>query len=207
MLIKAQGPVLTGLDRPGPRVRFRSRVRISAGRRRRLSNESPISSSPSSSISAPLRTHYTGSNGWSPLGTRMGSQRLRSSTLAPSRAEVANGGKGSPVADGDWGVWEEDARPSEIARYDVDEHTCLVTSTTRPIYASNRYAHDSYHLYQEERRWTEQLVDQVFGKWPGRLLNRHVSCVCARMAASYSLSFSVVVVASGAHFMLFVLSG
>jgi len=169
-----QGPILTGLDRPSPRVRFRSRVRISAGRRRRLSDGSP-SSSPSSSISAPLRTHYTGSNGWSPLGTRVGSSRLRSAThaSAPIRSEIANGGKGSPS--GDWDVWEQDARPSEIDRYDVDEHTCLITSTTRPFYATNRHTHDSYHQYHDdsERRWKEQLMDQVFGKWPYRLLNRH----------------------------------
>ncbi|KAH7884010.1 hypothetical protein F5I97DRAFT_1634144 [Phlebopus sp. FC_14] len=65
-------------DLPSPRVRFRSRVRITGGvgRRRRLSEglssgASSISGSPSSSISAPLRTSTTSSTqGWRPLGRR-----------------------------------------------------------------------------------------------------------------------------------------
>jgi hypothetical protein len=183
-------PILTGPDRTGPHVRFRSRVRISAGigRRFRLSdglssNASSISGSPSSSISAPLRTHYTGNNGWGPLGSRV--------KLSASQGEDANGGKGDSSGRGDGNARRRCARSSWMfLDADADEHTHLLTYATGYSYVGNRYAHDCHHDDAERGRWwRERLVDEAFGKWPGRLLNRHVSGPCSRMVGSISWSF------------------
>ncbi|KAG8220213.1 hypothetical protein J3R82DRAFT_1250 [Butyriboletus roseoflavus] len=141
--IQVQGePILTG-----PRVRFRSRVRISAGmgrRQRRLSDgfsstASSISGSPSSSISAPLRTQHTGNNGWVPLGSRM---NLLASQAAPhplSRDDCASaGGSGN----GDGHARMQCARSLQILLDDdVDEQTHLMTSATRHSYVGNGHAH------------------------------------------------------------------
>ena len=201
-------PIMTGPDRTGPHVRFRSRVRISAGigRRFRLSdglpsNASSISGSPSSSISAPLRTHYTGNNSWGSLGSRV--------KLSASQDEDANGGKRNSSGSGDANARRRRARsPSWTFLDHADEHTHLLTYATslRHSYVGNRYTYDCYHDEAErERWWRERLVDEAFGKWPGRLLNRHVSDPCSRMAGSPSWPFAtpVVVVASGTHLMLF----
>lgn len=208
-------PIPTGLDQTSPRVRFRSRVRISAGRRRRHSDgllpssASSVSGSPSSSISAPLRTHYTGNNGWGTLGMRvsnLSSSQTASHPPSPSRGEHVNGGKGS--GGGERNAWRQWLPPHIFIDDAVDEHTHLMTSARPSSYLGNRYAHDSVHDdVERERQWREQLMDQVFGKWPARLLNRHVSRSCARMTVSCSWFFamSVVVVASGTHLMLSVL--
>ncbi|KAH0838709.1 hypothetical protein J3R83DRAFT_7039, partial [Lanmaoa asiatica] len=166
----------------GPRVRFRSRVRISAGmgRRQRLSDglsstASSISGSPSSSISAPLRTHHTGNNGWVPLGGRVNLLASPAAPVAPRRSEYASSGKGNGSGSGYENARKRSARSSQVfLDDDVDEHTHLMTSATRHSYVENQQAHDRYHDDGErERWWREQLVDEVFGKWPGRLLNRH----------------------------------
>ena len=190
--VQAQGdePILTGPERTGPHVRFRSRVRISAGigRRFRLSdglssNASSISGSPSSSISAPLRTHYTGNNGWGPLGSRV--------KLSAPQGEDANGGKGDSSRRGGGNARRRRARSSWMfLDADADEHTHLLTYATGYSYVGNRDARDCCRDDAErERWWRERLVDKAFGKWPGRLLNRHVSGQRSRMVGSVSWSF------------------
>lgn len=87
---------------------------------------------------------------------------------APSRSAYGNGSKGN----GDWDAW----RQCVFLDDEVDEHTHLITPTVRPSYAGNQYAHDLHQDDGErERWWREQLMDEVFGKWPVRLLNRRVS--------------------------------
>ncbi|KAN0101028.1 hypothetical protein V8E55_001012 [Tylopilus felleus] len=184
IIVSVQGddPILTGLtDETSPRVRFRSRVRIAGGigRRRRRSDElassaSSISGSRSSSISAPLRTHYTGNNGWVPLGSRIKFVTAQAALIPPCQDDDANGAKGRSSENGDG-----DARRRSSWTFlddDADEHTHLLTSTTRYSYVG-RHAHDS--CYDDRERWREQLVDETFGKWPARLLNQHVSRSCS----------------------------
>ena len=175
------------------------------GRQRRhsdglSSNASSISSSPSSSISAPLRTHYTGNNVWGPLGSRVKLAAPPATSFPQNRGEDANGGKG------DGRARRRRARPPCIyLDDDVGERTHLLAYATRHSYVGSRYVHDwYYHDAERERQWREQLVDQAFGKWPARLLNRHVSHACSRMVVdhSWSLATPVVVVASRAGFML-----
>ncbi|KAG6371517.1 hypothetical protein JVT61DRAFT_9221 [Boletus reticuloceps] len=195
--VRVQGdePIVTGLDQTGPRVRFRSRVRISAGiggRRRRFSdgfssNASSTSGSTSSSISAPLRTHYTGSNGWGPLGSRM---KLLASQTSPITACQDDDANGAGAKNGDSGDGYARRRSARLLHDGADEHTRLLTSATRHSYAG-RYVHDSCNddvsEREQERWWREQLVDEVFGRWPRRLFNRHwwwwhlepiVCCLC-----------------------------
>ncbi|KAH7926199.1 hypothetical protein BV22DRAFT_1046234 [Leucogyrophana mollusca] len=172
-------------DRPNrhPRVHFRSRVRITSGlRHRRLSDglassASSISGSPSSSISAPLRSHTTVSaKGWGPLGQRV------SLLTAQHHAPDTN----SPLAPGNH---RHDDRRRHRRRHkvdpqlDADEHTRLIPSSQRHLYTEEDIEDDE----DEERRWRAQVIDEVFGTWPGRLLNRHwwwwqlepiVCCIC-----------------------------
>ncbi|KAF8139790.1 hypothetical protein EV363DRAFT_309588 [Boletus edulis] len=184
---KGDDPIVTG-----PRVRFRSRVRISAGIGRRRfsdgfsSNTSSTSGSTSSSISAPLRTHYTGSNGWGPLGSRMKLLASQPSPITACQDDDANGAgaKNGDVSGGGHG------RSARFLNDGADEHTRLLTSATRHSYAG-MYVHNSCNddvsEREQERWWREQLVDEVFGRWPRRLFNRHwwwwhlepiVCCLC-----------------------------
>ncbi|KAF8845555.1 hypothetical protein BDN67DRAFT_467880 [Paxillus ammoniavirescens] len=56
----------------------------------------------------------------------------------------------------------------------ADERTRLMTSMNPPSYTTNRSEED---LCQEDskraRQRREQMIDQTFGIWPKRLLNRH----------------------------------
>jgi len=177
-------PMLTGLDdRTGPRVRFRSRVRITGGigpRRGRSdglsSSASSISGSPSSSISAPLRTHYTGNNGWVPLGSRIKFVASQPSLVSPCQGDDdVNGAKGNSGENGNGKAQRRSSWP--FSDEDLDEHTQLLAPATRYSYVGS-YACDSCYDDRQrelERRWREQLIDETFGKWPTRLLNRHVS--------------------------------
>ncbi|KAF9229807.1 hypothetical protein BS17DRAFT_41743 [Gyrodon lividus] len=162
-------------DRPCLRVHFRSRVRITAGigRRRRLSdvglssNASSISGSPASSISAPLRTHNTASSkGWGPLGSRV-------SLLASQTAVPQTPGRTVCMDDGVRHGRRKHSR-SSCDYGTVDERTRLATSANGGSYTANRSEGDSRQRDSERgRQRREQIVDQAFGKWPGRLLNRH----------------------------------
>jgi len=172
---------IASLDQTAPRVRFRSRVRISAGmsRRRRLSDgiySSASSVSSSSSISAPLRTHPTGKNGWGTLGSRVNPLSSPHAAAPVHGSQYANGGKGHDDAGDEYGNPRTPSARSSLSFLDddVNERTHLVTTATTRPYVRDRYAHDWYLSERErERRWREQLMDEAFGKWPGRLLNRH----------------------------------
>jgi len=149
-------------DIPGSRlsrVRFRSRVRITSGlhhhHRRRVSTSSSLTSSPSSSISAPLRSPGTETPGWGTLGQRVGifafsnKQGGASHNKRRSRQGVA----GEPT-----------------------ERTSLLFSTP-PSYTDGDSYNDengeSYNSESDEEAILSRQIDNIFGKWPGRLLNRH----------------------------------
>lgn len=192
-------------------------MRISAGIGRRgrgrsdglSSNASSISGSPSSSISVPLRTHYTGENGWGTLGSRVKFSAWQNASVSPCQDDAMDGGKGSFVWNGDGDMRTRRGRSSwTVLDDDADEHTHLLTSASRHSYAYvGRYSCDSYHEDRErelERRLRQQLVDEAFGKWPGRLLNQHVSHPCSSNDSrhSWSSGMPVVVVAYRTRLML-----
>ncbi|KIK18646.1 hypothetical protein PISMIDRAFT_179454 [Pisolithus microcarpus 441] len=143
--------------RPSPRVRFRSRVRITAGvrRHRRLSdglssNASSVSGSPSSSISAPLRTHddnSDGSKGWGPLGRRVNFLASQGTGARRSRTGAKDTGSGK----------SRKMYSSSLAG-SVDERSHLVSFYTGYLYTTVGH---------------NEVIDATFGEWPWRLLNRH----------------------------------
>ena len=168
-------------------VRFRSRVRITSGlhhhrnrktasadeagltsslpipitqnKRSEGEDSTPLSSSPSSSISAPLRREDDGSSNspnsrWGPLGQRVSFFRRKSKqgeqqSLIPKR---------------------RCSRPRMYVNLDSDSEEDEYSS--RPNLKLNRE------------------IDDVFGKWPGRIFNRHVikfpCCLLVSSHRSYS---------------------
>ncbi|KAG6333970.1 hypothetical protein ID866_5121 [Astraeus odoratus] len=159
-------------ERPSPRVHFRSRVRITAGigRRRRLSDglsssASSLSGSPSSSISAPLRTPDSeGSKGWGPLGRRVS---LLASQPGHGRRQPSLNGNGNGDGNGKTLRRKYSSSLSECA----DERTRLVS-----FYNGYSYTADPGRMDPRaecEHLWRERVVDATFGQWPWRLLNRH----------------------------------
>lgn len=164
--------------RPGPRVRFRSRVRITSGvHRHRHSTSTPGvpngivrtplgtpssgSSSPSSSISAPLRYHADENAAWGPLGRRINAY----ANGAPRQKRAVS----SPAVIG--------AGENRVRQL-PNERTPLVRSARRPGYVNTNEldeAREDEEEYEEELRAAalRREEDAMFGPWPRRLLNRH----------------------------------
>ncbi|KZT68789.1 hypothetical protein DAEQUDRAFT_765989 [Daedalea quercina L-15889] len=162
---------------PQPRVRFRSRVRITSGvhrhrhsgtpappGQRRLSSGTPSSgSSPSSSISAPLRYQADENATWGPLGRRLSAfaaaGRRKNMQASPQHGDAENGGE--PAAH---------ARPNE--------RTALLRSSRHAGYVEPYDTHlreGDEDDPEEELRAAElrRQKELIFGPWPGRLLNLH----------------------------------
>lgn len=164
--------------RPVPRVRFRSRVRITSGLRRSKHMGNPTSTpsssasgSPSSSISAPIRWQADENGAWGPLGRRLsayaqanGKSRrspglLRAHQPQPrakmdERTPLIKPGRHIAYVDSglDGGGEADDERvgDGEDTDEEADEESMLRASA----------------LKREE--------EATFGKWPWRLFNRHV---------------------------------
>ncbi|KAJ7480071.1 hypothetical protein B0H11DRAFT_2026403 [Mycena galericulata] len=149
------------------RVRFRSRVRIASGlhhhrHSRRLSATSSLTSSRSSSVSAPLRsptTEETCTPGWGTLGTRVAllaySSRQAAAAKQNQRQKVRGRRGVADIADG----------PSEA--------TALLGAGAPPAYDDDDDAYFSSSDDEGGEVVLSRQIDAVFGKWPGRLLNRH----------------------------------
>lgn len=134
-------------------------------RRRRLSDGLPsgassISGSPCSSISAPLRSaNAASSKGWGPLGQRvsiLASQNYVSEPSSPTGRRRTR----------------HSSNPSEPYHSPVNEHTPLLRPPCRYSYA--RGYDDDRMVDEDVERQRGRVIDDTFGKWPGRLLNRHV---------------------------------
>lgn len=143
------------------RVRFRSRVRITSGfshHRRRSDVGSSRSGSPSSSISAPLRSHSDdGTNSWGTLGQRVGLLALQKRIL------------GSPKA-------KRRQKGLIVPNIYVDERTPLRNSFNSSSYVEGVGVQEGVVFDEDsDDERLSQEVDDVFGKFPGRLLNYHVS--------------------------------
>jgi len=165
-----------------PRVHFRSRVRITSGlhrHRRRWydvasgapappsSCSSSRSGSPSSSISAPLRTHPDSDSsyntGWGPLGQRVSYFVSRQRTAQDKEAMARR-----------WRPASRGLEPSS-GRVHPNEHTPLARSPMRSSYVEGEGLQDSDVFDSEEDDVDDarlsREIDLLFGQWPGRLLN------------------------------------
>jgi hypothetical protein len=157
----SEGSAPIAIRRPRMHVRFRSRVRITSGihAHRESKSQGPfddeldvgssLSSSPSSSISAPLRLRRDSDDNaaWAPLGRRVG-------LLSSERQRKKQRSLGMPD--------EQGVR--------VNERTPLVGSPLTP----NSRIEDPYDSDEEEESLYAQEIDKTFGPLPGRLLNHHV---------------------------------
>ncbi|KAG5220838.1 hypothetical protein IMY05_C4505000200 [Salix suchowensis] len=192
--------------RPGGRVRFRSRVRIGSGLSRqrtdslRYSGEydgqlfvgaASLSSSPSSSISAPLRSEPRNDDErrpeWGPLGQRVRLFACRSkarSAMTPAQ-EIEKRDRrrrklGLPPLD-------PSSYPRDSRFASPNENTPLLSSPHQRRSIASWYAehegvqpgdaHDSddeREAESEASRFSRE-VDRTFGPLPGRLLSRRVS--------------------------------
>lgn len=176
-----------GTVRPAPRVRFRSRVRITSGVHRHRHSVSATggstpgsttSDSPSSSILAPLRYQADENAAWGPIGKRL-------SGYATS------------------GGWQRRAQPqAQVQRYDgqangvrsgatrdrggvrgtraYGERTPLLRPPAgQAMHSEDGDDEDSQGMSEEERTMRASALrreeEVVFGKWPWRIFNRHVS--------------------------------
>jgi hypothetical protein len=142
------------------RVRFRSRVRITSGfghHRRKSDVGSSRSGSPSSSISAPLRSYPDDTNAWGTLGQRVGLLALQKKIIGTHKTQRQR---------------KELIFPSQNA----DERTPLRNSFNNSPYIEGEGVQDGdvFDDDMDDERQSHE-VDNVFGKFPGRLLNRHVS--------------------------------
>jgi hypothetical protein len=148
------------------RVRFRSRVRITSGlhsHRRRVSATSSLSSSRSSSISAPLRSPLTEDNctpGWGTLGQRV-------NLFAVSNRQAAAAAQARSAK-------HRARRRQGIADLATTERTALLGAPP-PLGYDGHPDSDGEEEYYDDESLLSRQIDLVFGKWPGRLLNRHVS--------------------------------
>ena len=155
--------------RPNARVRFRSRVRITSGigRHRGRSGSDDIgrsssrSASPSSSISAPLRSPAdNATNAWGTLGQRVGllglQRKLVRNAQAQRRQKIKQGlGPASLPNERTPLISPQALQQGEYIEGDVMSENDLLDEDS-----------DDERLAQE--------VDHIFGTFPSRLLNRHV---------------------------------
>ena len=165
-------------ERPN-RVRFRSRVRIASGLNRHrhslqevdyispdYSPELSISSSPSSSISVPLRTptdEQVGKPGWGTLGQRV--SMFARGQMERSRHREQKERLGLGVSSFRNGVERGRREALAIPYYaQISEETPLLLSS-----AANDLTRE------DEASQLAREIDMVFGPWPDRLANHHVS--------------------------------
>jgi hypothetical protein len=180
--------VTTDSEQP-QHVHFRSRVRISSGfsRRRRqhllsrqdafisISSDSSLSGSPSSSISAPLRScsdDEANKPGWGPLGQRV-------SLLAHKSRQQRR--RSLP-------------RQGHDARVIPNDRTPLRPSSPLTAYVEGEDAYAETNQSDRERR---REIDAAFGTWPRRLVNIHVRLPTYNPRILLTFVDQVVVVATG----------
>jgi len=140
------------------RVRFRSRVRITSGfshHRRKSDVGSSRSDSPSSSISVPLRSHSRdNTNAWGTLGQRVGLLAVQKMILGSQTGQRRQQGL-------------------TVRNEHVDECTPLRNSFNNLAYVEGeRIQGDVFDDEPDDERLSQE-ADNVFGEFPGRLLNYH----------------------------------
>ncbi|CAA7271409.1 unnamed protein product [Cyclocybe aegerita] len=164
-------------ERPTNRVRFRSRVRITSGFNRHrhrpdaqdylsLTPSSSLSGSPSSSISAPLRSHpedEVAKPGWGTLGQRVSllaqGGPLRKKQRREAEMYAKNTERGMVVAANVNGR--------------LNERTPLLNASASPLYINGDVNGTGSNSSLDEGASISREVDLIFGPWPNRLLNHH----------------------------------
>jgi hypothetical protein len=208
--------VLQAQNTRSPRVRFRSRVRITSGlhhhrhknpslRDREVgdfvkpSTESSLSSSPSSSVSAPLRSRADDESnkpGWGPLGQRV--------SLLASHSQKRFSAERRGWRRRKLGLVPGDS--SQNIHNSSNEHTALISSTPRPTYVQGEGVEDGqvHDSDAEDAARIAREIDLFFGKWPNRLLNHHVSIPASISFTYFSMTpiSAVVVVAARTDHLL-----
>ncbi|KAF9569783.1 hypothetical protein CPC08DRAFT_9571 [Agrocybe pediades] len=167
------------------KVRFRSRVRITSGinRRRKVSEDeqqrgyltfktassssSDLSGSPSSSISAPLRTHAqeeVGKPGWGTLGQRV-SMFARGYGPQGKKGGERRSGRTKGVRSG----------RREVLQPVGNEHNERTPLMSAPLARSQCQEYEGQALVSDEELELRiaRETDKVFGPWPNRLMNHH----------------------------------
>lgn len=185
-------------ERPIPRVRFRSRVRITSGLRRSkhgahlTSTSTPSSSasgSPSSSISAPLRWQADENATWGPIGRRLSAYAhsngwQKRPRVKQERQQQSQQGEGPKLKADERTPLLRASRP--VAYVDAGLDGGLVADDERPAMLEG----ENYDSEIEEDDAALQAAalkreeEAVFGKWPWRIFNRHVSFSCQAIFAS-----------------------
>jgi len=161
------------------RVRFRSRVRITSGlhphrhksnseqdRCASLTPSSSTSGSPSSSISAPLRTQAedeASNPGWGTLGQRVSILAQRN---ADRRLKVHQRREYLAALTSQRGV------PGDTRGLVANERTPLTSSVLSSSYLHGEMI-DPDSIETEAEMFSRE-IDLVFGSWPNRLLNHQV---------------------------------
>jgi len=157
------------------RVRFRSRVRITSGLHRHRNSEqdftppSSISSSPSSSISAPLRTQAEdepSKPGWGTLGQRVSilarakaDRRLKFHQLREHIGELQS---------------HRGITPGDNHGLLANEQTPLSRSFLHYSYLRGEIVDpEMFNSVESEAEVLSSEIDLVFGRWPNRLFNHH----------------------------------
>lgn len=205
--------------RPMPRVRFRSRVRIASGLRRGRHHTDPTttpssstSGSPSSSISVPLRWQADENATWGPIGRRLSSfaQANGWQRRTPSAVRAKNGqAQGQVVA--------VDAVTAAKAK--LGEREPLLGSVRHVAYVDSGLdgawlvdeeqvgvvRRDSDETDDEERALLAAAEEAEFGRWPWRVLNRHVSRCPSAAYACFLTLHAVVVAEHRTNTLLFLL--
>ncbi|KAI0641132.1 hypothetical protein C8Q79DRAFT_1014553 [Trametes meyenii] len=191
----------------GPRVRFRSRVRITSGvHRHRHSTTvngtptpcSSASDSPSSSISAPLRYQADEHGSWGPLGRRLSAYTAGGGWPRRAHGQIPQTQHVQVV---------QTSRPPNNGRLH-NAKTARSYSERTPLMRPGRQRSYTEEEEDEETQGEEELTSEeralraaalrreeeaVFGKWPWRIFNKHwwwwhvepVLCCCCSDESDY----------------------
>ncbi|KAH9938995.1 uncharacterized protein BXZ73DRAFT_89088 [Epithele typhae] len=190
-------------DRPAPRVRFRSRVRITSGvHRHRVRAHvaaaggstpgSSTSESPSSSISAPLRYQADENAAWGPIGRRLSayassgswSRRQQQQQQQPQGRPVIHhlsngrGGYGAAGAQGTMTRHGMRGVRGSAGAHGRGERGALLRPSWRQMYGDEEEDEDEVARMPEAERALRAAAlrreeEAVFGRWPWRIFNRH----------------------------------
>ncbi|KAJ3510382.1 hypothetical protein NLJ89_g4703 [Agrocybe chaxingu] len=166
-------------ERPTNRVRFRSRVRITSGFSRHrhrqdgqdylsLTPSSSHSGSPSSSISAPLRSHpedEVAKPGWGTLGQRVSLLAQGGSLRKKQRREAE--------------MYAKNIERGMVVAANVNgrmnERTALLSASAVPLYINGEVNGIAGNSSLDEEASISREVDLIFGPWPNRIFKP--SCI------------------------------
>ena len=176
-----------GAGRPPLRVRFRSRVRITSGMHRSRHHHASIadgstpgsttSGSPSSSISAPLRYQADENGAWGPIGKRLSAYAAAGGWHRRTQVQVQEPDGQTNGARNGAGRGRGGLRGAR----GYNERTPLLRPRAERAVDSDVEDEDAREMSEDERTMRASALrreeEAVFGKWPWRIFNRHVSAL------------------------------